>query len=147
MSFSYLDLVLSRYLYGGADFIGEGGIPQTLLLLSGMSALTVAGAKGITTAKQNAAEQANAANPAVPVMTKKPNTGKPSLFADLLSNDSGQFDFGDFQMLIVIALAVDMYLVQLVHFTMVVEYPHTVTLPDWGHNNSRSIWAGSGPHT
>jgi hypothetical protein len=126
----YLYVGLLRYLYAGADFIGGMGIPQALLMLSGMSALTFAGAKGITTAKQDAATQAIAANPAASVATKRPNAGKPSLLADLLSNDNGQFDFGDFQMLVVTALAVGMYLAQLLHFTVIVEYRRGVTLPD-----------------
>lgn len=127
---SYLYVTLFRYSYAGADFIGGISIPQTLLMLSGMSALTFAGAKGITTAKQNAAIQANAAGLATPVATKTTNTRTPSLFSDLLSNDTGQFDFGDFQMLVVTVLAVGMYLTLLFHFTEVVEYRHAITLPD-----------------
>ncbi len=127
---SYLDVALLRYVYAGADFIGGISIPQTLLMLSGMSALTFAGAKGITTAKQNVAVQANAAGLTTPVATKTTNTGTPSFFSDLLSNDTGQFDFGDFQMLVVTVLAVGMYLTLLFHFTEVVEYRHAITLPD-----------------
>jgi hypothetical protein len=71
---------------------------------------------GITRRSQHA-EEAIAANPAASDATKKPNVGEPSLCANLLSNDNGKFDFGDFQMLVFTVLAVGMYLAQLVQFT------------------------------
>ena len=58
---TYLEFLFFRIAVGGLDFLGGISIPQNLLLLSGMSAVTFVGAKGITTAKVNAAADAKAA--------------------------------------------------------------------------------------
>jgi hypothetical protein len=58
---TYLEFLYFRISVGGFDFLGNISIPQNLLLLSGMSAVTFVGAKGITTAKANAAADARAA--------------------------------------------------------------------------------------
>jgi len=58
---TYLEFLYFRVAVGGFDFLGSISIPQNLLLLSGMSAITFVGAKGITTAKANAAADAKAA--------------------------------------------------------------------------------------
>lgn len=74
------------------------GIPQNLLLLSGMSSLTFAGAKAITESKiTNGAAKSVA-------------TAAPSLAADLTKDDQGRFDLGDFQMIVVSLVAVVAYL-------------------------------------
>jgi len=52
---SYLAAVLFRLWYAGWDFFGGVNIPQNLLVLSGLSAITYGGAKAITTSKVNAA--------------------------------------------------------------------------------------------
>jgi hypothetical protein len=65
---TYLEFLFFRIAVGGLDFLGGISIPQNLLLLSGMSAVTFVGAKGITTAKANAAADAKAA---AVVQTKK----------------------------------------------------------------------------
>ena len=48
---SYLAIVVFRCIYAGWDFFGRVNIPQNLLILSGLSALTYGGAKAITTSK------------------------------------------------------------------------------------------------
>ncbi len=52
---TYLATVVFRVWYAGWDFFGAVSIPQNLLVLSGLSAITYGGAKAITTAKVNAA--------------------------------------------------------------------------------------------
>jgi hypothetical protein len=165
---TYLALFTFRIYYAGWDFLGGIGIPQNLLLLSGLSALTYGGAKAITTAKANAA--ADAALQAQQTMTavtaemcqvamnsqdsvqfaaaklkqdsaasmvkitaeamKKPSPNGPRLFRDLVSNDDGVFDFGDFQMLVVTLIAVGTYLMLIFHFLHSVEFRKYVYLPD-----------------
>jgi hypothetical protein len=217
---SYLAAVVFRLWYAGWDLYGGVNIPQNLLVLSGLSAVTYGGAKAITTSKvdaamapktgssggtqsvsgsqgggpnqpnQNAAvpgananpNQANAnvpnANPpagnaanaaggdpanstgattapanlsfafsgqiAPPAMQfsgtgsfssvqnpKNPlKPGQESFIRDLTQNDYGQFDFGDFQMLVVTMVAVGMYMLLIFHFLESIECVKTATLPD-----------------
>lgn len=49
---------------------------------------------------------------------------------NLVQNDLGGFDFGDFQMLVVTLLAIAMYLILILHFLSSIEFRTTVTLPD-----------------
>jgi hypothetical protein len=144
------------------SFIGGINIPNNLLLLSGMSAITFAGAKGITTSKMAAAGTATQPTPAA--AKAKPKDG-PDFFRDLTHNDGipaqpaqdavlgpppgqglapaiikpavpakdavpPQFDFGDFQMVIVTLIAVATYLVLVFNFFGHVEYSKIVSLPD-----------------
>jgi hypothetical protein len=52
---TYLATVVFRLWYAGWDFFAGVNIPQNLLVLSGLSAITYGGAKAITTSKVNAA--------------------------------------------------------------------------------------------
>ena len=133
---TYIATVAFRVGYAGWEFLGGVSIPQNLLVLSGLSALTYGGAKAITTAKANAA-----LNPAPPVAgagapaaNPGPKTallpGQERFFRDLVQNDIGSFDFGDFQMLVVTLLAVAMYLMLIFHFLGSIEFTKTLTLPD-----------------
>jgi hypothetical protein len=143
---TYLAAVVLRVFYAGWDFFGGVNIPQNLLVLSGLSALTYGGAKAITTAKVNAATNpapiaAAVAPPptaAVAVVAPAPIAnpknslapGQESLLRDLVQNDYGQFDFGDFQMLAVTLVAALMYLMLVFHFLWSVDFLKTTTLPD-----------------
>ncbi|MGA8764093.1 MAG: hypothetical protein WB562_14600 [Candidatus Sulfotelmatobacter sp.] len=216
---SYLAVVVFRLLYAGWDFLGGVSIPQNLLVLSGLSAITYGGAKAITTSKVNAAmapktqgpvgtptqggnpassnqpnqnpgnpgsnanaNQANAnapsanapnANPPSQVGANPPNPnaaptgpanlsfafsgqisppamqfsgagsfssptnpknpqqpGQERFFKDLMQNDYGDFDFGDFQMLVVTLIAVGMYMLLVFHFLESIEFVKTASLPD-----------------
>ena len=80
------------------------GIPQNLLLLSGISAFSFAAAKGITTRKVQDALAQGAVAP-------KGTAGSQGLIVDLTCNDSNQLDLGDFQMLVITLVAVAYYLV------------------------------------
>jgi hypothetical protein len=85
-----------------------------------MSALTFGGAKGIT------ANKLAAIGPAV----VKPAAAAPNFFRDLTQNDVGQFDFGDFQMLVITLIAAVSYVLLVFHFLANVEYLQVVNLPD-----------------
>jgi hypothetical protein len=170
---TYLAAIVFRVWFAGWDFLGGVNIPQNLLVLSGLSAVTYGGAKAITTSKVNAAMNptptavavAPAASPAAAVVvdpganaggvavavapvanpapaaiavTATPNmnpknaqpAGNESFFEDLVQNDVGSFDFGDFQMLMVTFIAVAMYLSLIFHFLGSIEFVKTTTLPD-----------------
>jgi hypothetical protein len=163
---SYLAIVVSRGLYAGWDFFGRVNIPQNLLFLSGISALTFGGAKAITTAKMNAAavpvsvvvsEAADRAGQPVantiaavgvnPVSQKtSQEPGKETFFKDLLQNDIGQFDFGDFQMLVVTLLAVGMYIMLFFHCLGSVQFQSTTSLPDLDSTVLASFGLGQGAY-
>ncbi len=105
----------ARYSHGLAW--GGVDIPQNLLLISGLSALSFAGAKGITTS-------------AVSRGAIKTSRKDPDFPGDLLRDDEGRPDFGDFQMLVVTALATVVYLGNVIAFLGRMELGATVTLPD-----------------
>lgn len=119
---TYLATIALRLHFFGWDFFGGVDIPARLLALSGASALTYGAAKGITTSKVQAAEAAGDVNP-------KP-AGVPHLLLDLVSNDLGNFDLGDFQMLVLTLLAVGMYLLTISQFLETIESVKTLSLPD-----------------
>ena len=165
---AYLEVAYFRISVAGLDFLGGINIPQNLLLLSGMSAVTFTGAKAITTAKVNAANQnavndvnaaaAPAANlvqaaavaavdrgadvavvvpPAatasnIPLKDPKQALadGKERFWRDIVQNDLGDFDFGDFQMVIVTLLAIVTYLLGVHHYVGSIDLTATTTLPD-----------------
>src|SRR5713226_8983756 len=70
---TYLATVYLRVAQAGWEFFGGVDIPKNLLLLSGMSALTFGGAKGITASKA--------------VTGQKTAALKPNFFLDLTHND------------------------------------------------------------
>ena len=117
---TYLGAVVLRYPHG---LIGGIDIPQHLLLLSGMSALTFGAAKGITANKVQEAEDKNIQDP-------KPVAAKPNFFLDLVRDDHNRSDIGDFQMLVVTFMAVGVYFALAVHFLGSLELAKTVKLPD-----------------
>ena len=119
---TYLAAIYLRATSIGLDFLGGVNIPQNLLVLSGMSALSFAGAKAITANKiQNATEQG--------VTDPKPSAKAPS-FWNLVQDDNGKFDIGDFQVVVVTLLAVGVYLVLVFHFLGALETRKTIDLPD-----------------
>lgn len=134
---TYVATVIFRVWWAGWDFFGAVDIPQNLLVLSGLSAISYGGAKAITTAKVDAA-----ANPVTPpggvprAANNDPKNaagrqaGQERFFQDLLQNDFGQFDFGDFQMLMVTMIAVVMYVTLIFHFLGKIDFVKTASLPD-----------------
>ena len=149
---TYLATVVFRLWFAGWYFFGAVSIPQHLLEISGMSAITYGGAKAITTAKVDAA-----ANP-VPAFAGAPlaapindpknarQPGQQRFFQDLLQNDYGHFDFGDFQMLLVTFVAVGMYVTLIFHFLGSIEFLKTATLPDVDSTILASVGIGHGAY-
>jgi hypothetical protein len=133
---TYLDILYFRISVAGLDFLGGISIPQNLLLLSGMSAITFTGAKAITTAKVNSAANPIAPPGALVAPTPNPdpknslNPGEESFWRDIVQNDFGHFDFGDFQMVIVTLLAICTYVLAVHHYLGVINLTTATSLPD-----------------
>ena len=106
------------------DFIGGVNIPSNLLMLSGLSALTFATAKGITESKVEEAKKEGVVDP-----KPLPTTG-PKFPSDLFTDDAGNIDMADFQMIIITLLAVVTYIVQVFGFLASIEFHKNITLPD-----------------
>jgi hypothetical protein len=113
---AYIATLLARIWYGGWEYIGKINIPQNLLILSGISAGTFAGAKLVTANRVASGLPKPAANAASPV--------------DLFANDRGQFDLGDFQMFAWALLAAGVYVLQMVAFLKTLSLSASVQLPD-----------------
>ena len=144
---TYLAATWIRVSAGGLQFLGGVNLPQNLILLSGLSALTFGAAKGITTknvqdAQRNAREAvlgaggdqnaATAAAEAAKQRAKPPaaNEQERGIILNLVSDDKGEPDIGDFQMVVVTLLAVVVYFGQVFHFLGSMEKLLVVTIPD-----------------
>ncbi len=139
---TYVTTVLFRSWDFGIAY-WQVGIPPNLLLLSGLSALTFAAAKGITTAKVNDLQpgQTNPKDPAsatAAVITSPPTTAPAAqpaplgqgLLSDLTHDDYNKVDIGDFQMLVVTLIAVVTYLFIAFNFLGALEWRAGTMLPD-----------------
>jgi succinate dehydrogenase hydrophobic anchor subunit len=120
---AYLATVGLRVAYLGWDFVGGVSITENLLALSGLSALTFGGAKVITVSKIEAATQAGMLSPKGPA-------AQPRLQTDLVQNDSGRADLGDFQMILITVTAVLLFALSSFHFLGALELATPVQLPD-----------------
>jgi hypothetical protein len=134
---TYLAVVYFRVAQAGWEFFGFVGIPQNLLLISGMSVLTFGGARAVTTQKVNAAAAAG--------QSPKP-AGTRNLRKDFVKNDKDQFDLGDCQMLVVTLLAVGMYLALVFHFLGAIEARAAVDLPNVDSTILGSFGLGQGAY-
>ena len=137
---TYLAFVYLRVSQAGWEFFDSVDIPKNLLLLSGMSALTFGGAKGITTSKANAAIAAGNPNP------KNPAGVHETFWTDLVQNDAGAFDIGDFQMLMVTLLAVGMYIALTLNFLETIAATASATLRDVDTTILASFGLGQGAY-
>jgi hypothetical protein len=137
---TYLAFVYLRVSQAGWEFFDSIDIPKNLLLLSGMSALTFGGAKGITTAKANAAIAAGNPNPKDPVGVHE------NFWTDLVQNDAGAFDIGDFQMLMVTLLAVGMYVALTLNFLETIAATASASLRDVDTTILASFGLGQGAY-
>ncbi len=119
---AYLATLYLRWWAGVPSLIGGVDIPQNLLLLSGISALSFGTAKGIAQGKENRA--------AVAGVQAKPPANQPRFPTDLVCDDSGQPDLGDFQMVVITLVAVGIYAVQIVNFLSLLHMTAQVSMPD-----------------
>lgn len=121
---TYLAALVCRWQAGGLQLVGGVNVPEHLLMLSGLSALTFAGAKQISTSNAHRAQSVGA-------IAKPVNRYGPRLLPDLLNDDSGHRpDLADFQMLVVTVLAVAVYLFRITVWLASVPTAPEVYLPD-----------------
>jgi hypothetical protein len=111
---TYVAYLTLRWARLGPTFIGGIEIPGNLLLVSGLSALTFAGAKSITNARQAA----------------KTRSATPRFFHDLTTDDAGRPDLADVQMLSIVTLAAVVYVARFAETLTVLEFRAAVKLPD-----------------
>ena len=119
---AYLATLYLRWWTSVPGLIGGVDIPENLLLLSGISALSFGTAKGIAQGKENRAAAAG--------VQAKPPADQPRFPTDLVCDDSGQPDLGDFQMVVITLVAVGVYLVQIFDFLGLLLMNAQVSMPD-----------------
>lgn len=119
---AYLATLYLRWWASVPSLIGGVDIPQNLLLLSGISALSFGTAKGIAQGKENRAAAAG--------VQAKPPADQPRFPTDLVCDDSGQPDLGDFQMVVITLVAVGVYVVQIFDFLGLLQMTAQVSMPD-----------------
>jgi hypothetical protein len=119
---AYMAIVFHRMASAGWSYVGGVDIPPNLLILSGVSVLTFAGAKLIARSKSAGA----AAGGDAPC---KPPADQPR-GADLIQDDRRRTDLGDFQMVVITMLAVIIYAISTVEFMQHIEFRRVVTMPD-----------------
>lgn len=121
---AYLTFVTLRVIVGHWDFLGNVEIPANLLAVSGLSALSFAGAKAITTQKVNAVVSKGLASP------KAVDPLGPDITTDLFQNDNNEADIGDFQMIVVTLVAIGVFLFAVFNALAVIPLKHVFTMPD-----------------
>jgi hypothetical protein len=142
----YLAALSLRLYAGGWSFFGGVDIPTNVLALSGLSALTFGGARAITTQKVNTAVAEGNPSPSMtaPQLAEAtriraaagklpvpaPATGTPDVTKDLVTNNHGKTDIGDFQMIFVTLVAIVTYMLQAAHGLGTVELLPHIKLPD-----------------
>lgn len=117
----YLTVLVVRYCASGGVCWAGITIPENLLTLSGISAFTFAAAKGISTRQQQ-----DAAAPSCPAPMKKPAQS----LQNLATNACGDFDLGDFQMIVVTGLVIAVYLGTVVRSLGQVSLESLYAMPD-----------------
>jgi hypothetical protein len=144
---TYLAAVVFRAIGSGGLLIGGVDIPQNLLLLSGLSALSFAGAKAITSANvKNQAVNTDTKTTAAPNQQPapapppagaaalpprpQPATTKRSFPGDLINDDYGVLSFARFQIMVITLIAVAVYVARVVAFFSNLSLAGRVSLPD-----------------
>jgi hypothetical protein len=143
---TYLAAVAVRWIGSNHLLVGGVDIPQNLLLLSGLSALSFAGAKVITSnnvkkpeadtrSKTTAAPTPQpapaAAAPNAPVHTRSGvPTKQPSFPGDLVNDDYGVLSLARFQIMVITFVAVAVYVARVVAVFTDLPLTATMMLPD-----------------
>jgi hypothetical protein len=129
----YLATLVLRLVESDWQLAGGIAIPANVLAMTGLSSLTFAGAKMIAVGKNGGRLPAAAPAPdtaAAAPGTQKQKAAVPNWRADLFTNDQGELDFGDFQMILIAWLAVVIYLVSVYLALANLPLAAHVSLPD-----------------
>ncbi len=149
---------LSAITYGGAKAITTAKVEAAMNPVPVAVSVTpplagtggVPGTSSATTAKVLAPEGtmpvALITPPADPNPKNDRGPGTENFFKDLVQNDKGSFDFGDFQMLVVTFVAVGMYLTLFFHYLGTVDLLKTASLPDVDTTILASFGLGQGAY-
>ncbi len=120
----YLAFVSLRCCAGGCSLLGGVATPANLLLLSGLSAFTFAGAKGIRVAKEGEKTEETRNREATAAANRPLEVG------DLFKDNRSKVDIGDFQMVAVTGLAVAVFAGRVLCDLQSVPLMKEVSLPD-----------------
>ena len=145
----YLTTLMLRLVELNWELVGGIAIPPNVLALTGLSGLTFAGAKMITVTKNNGQLPAASPGNAVPVAppgTVKQKAVNPNWRKDLFTNDQGELDFGDFQMILITWLAVIIYLVSAYLALGNLPLQENVSLPDVDGSLLAAFGVGQGAY-
>jgi hypothetical protein len=129
----YLATVVLRLIESDWELVGGVAIPANVLAMTGLSGLTFAGAKMLAVSKNDGnlpAPAPGAGAAAAAPGTQKQKAMNPDWRKDLFTNDQGELDFGDFQMILIVWLSVIIYVVSA--YVMLGNLPlqEHVSLPD-----------------
>lgn len=157
---TYLALLAERFIASDGQFLGGIAIPANVLAMTGLSGLTFAGAKMIAVTKNNNAPPAPPAPAPAPPPAPPPNGAAqqavipakrkapdgPSWRNDLFTNDQGELDFGDFQMILIVWIAVLIYLGSAYMSLVSVPLLAHVSLPDVDTSLLAAFGVGQGAY-
>jgi hypothetical protein len=107
---AYLATLVLRLVQSEWQLVGGIAVPANVLAMTGLSGLTFAGAKMIAVSKNGGNLPADASAAPVPPGTQKIKAKAPDWRKDLFTNDQGELDFGDFQMILIVWLSVVIYM-------------------------------------
>lgn len=117
---SLLTILIFRITYTHFRYANGIGIPENLLVLSGLSTIVFVGARAATEAQVQS-------NPNSKTFLEP--SKKASIY-DLFSNDEGNFDLADFQMIVVTVVAVLTYFLAFQAYLEVIPFKAATQLPD-----------------
>jgi hypothetical protein len=145
----YLAILVLRLIESNWQLVGGIAIPANVLAMTGLSGLTFAGAKMIAVSKNggNLPASAPAANAQpVPPGTQKQKATEPNWRIDLFTNDQGELDFGDFQMILIVWLSVVVYIVSAYLMLGNLPLQQHVSLPDVDGSLLAAFGVGQGAY-
>jgi hypothetical protein len=115
--------LILRAWFLGWEFMGGISMTTNVLAMTGLSGLSFGAAKVVAVQKAAGAAAATTAPPAAPA------AARPSV-RDLVLNDFGAADLGDFQMILISSVATVIFAAASWEFLTLVDIVKTTTLPD-----------------
>ncbi len=123
------DLILRAWFLGW-DFIGGISMTTNVLAMTGLSGLSFGAAKVVAVQKSAGAPAPTPAPGAPPAPAAPPAVAAKPKFTDLVLNDYGDADLGDFQMILISTAATVIFACASWEFLTLIDIAKTTTLPD-----------------
>lgn len=126
------DLILRAWFLGW-DFMGGISMTTNVLAMTGLSGLSFGAAKVVAVQKSAGAPgpvAATSAPGAAPAVPTPPAVAARPKFTDLVLNDYGAADLGDFQMILISSVATVIFACASWEFLTLLDIAKTTTLPD-----------------